>query len=133
MCEKQHIRVHTTHAAYSRQECPECHTVARDNRKTQKQFECIGCGLKANADTNSAINLNRRLTDDVLREALHTVDAHGRLSPKPMRYKAVKQALLERWQPATGGLTEPLTSIVGSKPAPLNKGASREASAFRPR
>lgn len=49
---------------------PECHTVDRDNRKTQEQFECIDCGLKANADTNSAISLNLRLTDDVLREVL---------------------------------------------------------------
>jgi putative transposase len=70
MSEKQRIRVHTTHAAYTSQECPACHTIDRDNRKTQEEFECIGCGLKANADTNSAINLNARLTDDVLREDL---------------------------------------------------------------
>lgn len=133
MCEKQRIRVHTTHAAYSSQECPKCHTVDRDNRKTQEQFECIGCGRRANADTNSAINLNARLTDDVLREDLHIVDAYGRLSPKPMRYAAVKEALLKRWRPATGGLNEPFTPAAGNDKAPLQNGASREAPAFRPR
>ena len=129
MCEKRHIRVHTTHAAYSSQECPECHTIDRDNRKTQEEFECVCCGREANADTNSALNLDRRLTDDVLREVLHSVDAHGRLSPKPMRYKAVKAVLLERWRPATDGLTEPLTSVTGGSTAPSKDGASREASA----
>ncbi|MEI6003475.1 transposase [Paraburkholderia bengalensis] len=132
MCEKQHIRVHTTHAAYSSQECPGCHTIDRDNRKTQEEFECVGCGLTANADTNAAINLNARLTDDVLREELHIVDVHGRLSPKPMQYKAVKQALLERWRDATGGLTESLTPVAEFYTAPLKMALQGEAPAFRP-
>jgi len=32
LCEKQRIRVHTTHPAYSSQECPEGHTIETDNR-----------------------------------------------------------------------------------------------------
>lgn len=37
-------------AHYTSQECPECHHVSSDNRKTQALFLCISCGFKGNAD-----------------------------------------------------------------------------------
>jgi hypothetical protein len=42
--------------------------VSKQPEPVQKQFECSGCGLRANADTDFAINLDRRLTDAVLRK-----------------------------------------------------------------
>lgn len=45
---------------YSSQECPACHHIAKDNRKTQAQFECISCNYKNHADVVGAINALER-------------------------------------------------------------------------
>lgn len=39
--------------------CPQCGHVARENRVTQAEFRCIGCGHAAHADVNAAINILR--------------------------------------------------------------------------
>ncbi|MGA3200425.1 MAG: transposase [Halobacteriota archaeon] len=39
---------------YTSQECDECEFIHKDNRKSQAEFECIACGHKDNADTNSS-------------------------------------------------------------------------------
>jgi hypothetical protein len=44
MCEKQGIRVHTAHAAYTSQECSKCHAIDSRNRTTQEKFKCVECG-----------------------------------------------------------------------------------------
>jgi putative transposase len=41
-------------AAYSSQECSECHRIDPASRPTQSLFLCTGCGYTANADTNAA-------------------------------------------------------------------------------
>lgn len=124
--EKRGIRVHVTHAAYSSQECPECHHVARSNRKTQEVFCCEECGYTAPADNVAGRNLKHRLVSDVLRPALHGFDVHGRATPKPMsrtRLKAVLSAQktfagpltdCDEWAP-TASRTQPSTArCVGS-------------------
>jgi putative transposase len=45
---------------YSSQECPVCHHIAKDNRKTQARFECISCNYKNHADVVGAINVLER-------------------------------------------------------------------------
>jgi len=39
------------------QTCPACGYVAKENRKTQAQFECVECGYSENADLNAARNI----------------------------------------------------------------------------
>ena len=45
---------------YSSQECPACHHIAKDNRKTQAQFECMSCNYKNHADVVGAMNVLER-------------------------------------------------------------------------
>jgi putative transposase len=45
---------------YSSQECPTCHHIAKDNRKTQAQFECVSCNYKNHADVVGAMNVLER-------------------------------------------------------------------------
>jgi putative transposase len=53
-------------------ECPACHHVSADNRKTQAQFLCVKCGLEANADHVGAINvLSRWLRRDEGQDTAH--------------------------------------------------------------
>jgi putative transposase len=40
--------------------CPNCEHISEYNRKTQSQFECIGCGYKNNADVVGALNILER-------------------------------------------------------------------------
>jgi len=42
---------------YTSQRCSECAHVAKENRKSQAYFECVGCGYKENADVNAAKNI----------------------------------------------------------------------------
>jgi len=45
---------------HTSQECPHCHHVSPENRKTQAQFLCAQCGFEENADTVGAINVLSR-------------------------------------------------------------------------
>jgi putative transposase len=45
---------------YTSQTCPYYEYVSKDNRKTQAQFECVGCGYKNHADVVGAINILER-------------------------------------------------------------------------
>lgn len=45
---------------YTSQTCPCCGHVAKANRKTQAQFECVDCGYKNNADVVGAMNILAR-------------------------------------------------------------------------
>ena len=91
--EKRGIRVHTTPAPYTSQECPKCHNVDDNNRKTQENFECTECGFKDEADFVSPINIKNRFLSNVLREKLHKIDNHGRLSPKKISREKLKECL----------------------------------------
>ena len=42
---------------YTSQRCFKCSHIAKENRRTQSQFECAQCGHKANADVNAAKNI----------------------------------------------------------------------------
>ncbi len=42
---------------HTSQECPVCHFVSPDNRKSQSIFRCVNCGYTENADLVGAINI----------------------------------------------------------------------------
>ena len=44
-------------AQYTSQACNKCGHVAKENRKTQANFECVACGHRDNADINAALNI----------------------------------------------------------------------------
>ena len=48
------IKVDEINCAYTSQECDSCHYVDARNRKEQKEFKCLACGFKANADSNGS-------------------------------------------------------------------------------
>lgn len=51
------IEVKLISPEYSSQTCSSCGHVSKENRNTQKSFDCTECTYKANADVNAAINL----------------------------------------------------------------------------
>jgi putative transposase len=45
---------------HTSQECPQCHHIARANRKSQAEFSCQSCGYAAPADVVAARNIRAR-------------------------------------------------------------------------
>jgi putative transposase len=45
---------------HTSQTCPCCGHVSKDNRQTQAQFRCVGCGYENHADVVGAINVLAR-------------------------------------------------------------------------
>lgn len=45
---------------YTSQECSSCGHIARENRKSQSEFECVECGHKENADYQASKNIKKR-------------------------------------------------------------------------
>ncbi|WP_426575378.1 RNA-guided endonuclease InsQ/TnpB family protein (plasmid) [Xenorhabdus stockiae] len=43
--------------AYTSQKCASCGHTAKENRRSQNQFECLACGYSENADINGARNI----------------------------------------------------------------------------
>ena len=93
--EKKGIKVHVTSPCYTSQMCPKCGHIHNDNRKSQEEFICLKCGYSDNADINAANNILRRFTSDVLNENLHNKDCFGRLQPKKLKKRKIKQILQE--------------------------------------
>lgn len=52
-------------AAYSSQTCHACGHVAKENRRSQAEFECVSCGLVEHADLNAALVLKSRANRSV--------------------------------------------------------------------
>ena len=44
-------------AHHTSQTCHKCRHVAKENRKTQADFQCVACGHRDNADVNAALNI----------------------------------------------------------------------------
>lgn len=44
----------------SSRECSECGHIAKENRRSQSEFECVECHFSLNADTNASRNLRSR-------------------------------------------------------------------------
>jgi putative transposase len=67
---KKGLQVTFVQSHFTSQTCPVCGHISRDNRPTQEIFDCVECSHKVNADTNSAQNIENRLSVDVLRDKL---------------------------------------------------------------
>ena len=58
---KRGLSATAVRTAYTSQECPRCHFVARSNRPAQQTFCCGVCGWQMHADHNAAVNIAARL------------------------------------------------------------------------
>ena len=63
--------------AYTSQTCAECGHIARASRRSQSEFECVGCGHRDNADVNAARNIRR--------QGLARLHGEGRSDCRPLR------------------------------------------------
>jgi putative transposase len=52
--EKKFIQINPK---FTSQKCNSCGHIAKENRKTQSEFECVSCGHQQNADINASINI----------------------------------------------------------------------------
>ncbi len=52
----------TVNAKHTSQQCNQCGHIAKENRKSQSDFECVKCGHKDNADINAGKNIKGRGT-----------------------------------------------------------------------
>lgn len=59
------VMVRFVNPAYTSQECPRCHHIAKSNRKCQSKFVCQQCGLSLHADVVGAINISHRASVNV--------------------------------------------------------------------
>jgi transposase len=93
---KHGIAVTTVHPEYTSQECSKCHCIDDANRQTQEKFVCVQCGHTDNADHNSSINIEGRVSNAVLRDKLliRSKLGNGSYSPKSMKRYKVKEMLL---------------------------------------
>jgi putative transposase len=67
---------------YTSQTCSSCGSVRKENRKSQAIFSCVDCGSTKNADTNAAMNIERRgnfplLPVDAVRKISNAADESG--------------------------------------------------------
>jgi hypothetical protein len=88
---KRGVRATPVKSAYSSQECPRCHFVARSNRPEQQTFCCGVCGWQMHADHNAAVNIAARLGDREL-QATRT----------RQELKALLDARHQQWRADTG-------------------------------
>jgi len=88
---KRGVKATAVKSAYTSQECPRCHFVARSNRPEQQTFCCGVCGWQMHADHDAAVNIAARLGDREL-QATRT----------RQELKALLDARHQRWRAQTG-------------------------------
>ena len=85
---KRGIQATQVKSAYTSQECPRCHFVARSNRPEQQTFCCGVCGWQAHADENAAVNIARRLGDREIQATRSRPELHALLAVRHQRWRA---------------------------------------------
>jgi hypothetical protein len=85
---KRGIKATAVRSAYTSQECPACHFVARSNRPEQQMFCCGVCGWQAHADHNAAVNIARRLGDREVRTYRNWQELRALLDARHQRWRA---------------------------------------------
>ena len=92
---KNGIQVTFIHAPYTSISCS-CGCIDERNRITQEEFKCIDCGLTAPADAHSGEMIEERMSVDVLRTLLMTLDIKtGLYKPKLLSRPSIKKILHE--------------------------------------
>jgi len=111
---KRNISVSTVHPEYTSQQCSVCGFIDEGNRRTQEEFECLECGHKENADSNSSKNIGRRVSEAVQRDLLLEASkiGNGSYSPKVLPRWKVKEMLLSlRYNPPPWGDREAISCL----------------------
>jgi hypothetical protein len=85
---KRGARATPVHSAYTSQEYPCCHFVARSNRPEQQTFCCGVCGWEAHADHNAAVNIARRVGDQDIRVCRSRQEVRALLDARHQRWRA---------------------------------------------
>ena len=67
---KYGVAVSLVPSEYSSQQCSECMSIDKDNRKVQEEFKCIYCDHSANADVDAAKILEIRVAETVFSQKL---------------------------------------------------------------
>lgn len=88
------IAVSTVHSSYTSKMCPICGCIEDENRPSQEEFSCIGCGHEENADVNAAVNIRNRVCVAVLRDKLLKQLDNGAFEPRKLKREKVKEVLL---------------------------------------
>ena len=84
---KRGVRATAVKSAYTSQECPRCHYVARSNRPEQQTFCCGVCGWEAHADHNAAVNIAQRLGDQDIRVCRSRQELYALLDARHQRWR----------------------------------------------
>ncbi len=84
---KRGVRATLVTSAYTSQECPQCHFVARSNRPEQQTFCCGVCGWQAHADHNAAINIAQRFGDQDIRVCRSRGELHALLDARHQQWR----------------------------------------------
>lgn len=84
-----YITIEYVNPAYTSQECNKCNYVDKENRKTQKVFKCLCCGLSINADINGSRVIISRANDNyfISNKYLTYKEIIKHLNDKNKRYK----------------------------------------------
>jgi len=82
MCRNSNISISFVQPEFSSQTCHKCGHISKENRKTQEEFSCVLCKHEDNADLNSSMNLQYRITSDVLRKSLLDCNEFNEYTPK---------------------------------------------------
>jgi len=75
-------------SAYTSQECPRCHYVARSNRPKQETCCCGVCGWQAHANHNATLNIASRLGDREIQSASTRQELKALLEQRHQRWRA---------------------------------------------
>lgn len=95
--EVEHIALHynlsfsLVQPEYTSKMCPKCGGIDDRNRQTQEEFKCVDCHHEDNADHNSSVNIEFRLTSTVLRG--HLLERAG-----DSEYRYFQPKSLPRWK-----------------------------------
>jgi Putative transposase DNA-binding domain len=85
---KRGVKATAVKSAYTSQECPRCHFVARSNRPEQQTFCCGVCGWQMHADHNAAINIAARRGDRELQATKTRLELKALLDARHQRWRA---------------------------------------------
>ncbi len=88
---KRGVKATAVKSAYTSQECPRCHFVARSNRPAQQTFCCGVCGWQMHADHSAAVNIAARCGDREIQSCRTRQEL-----------KALLDARHQRWRHETG-------------------------------
>ncbi len=86
---KRGVRATLVKSAYSSQECPRCHFVARSNRPAQQTFCCGVCGWQMHADHNAAVNIAARLSNREIQATRTRQELKALLDARHQRWRQV--------------------------------------------